>query len=76
VGTLMTANGGIKIAENGDADADAPADDMMAADMEMARRLQAQMDAQAYASGGGNRCAPRMRLPAARRPCASCMRPP
>ncbi|KAI8469978.1 MAG: hypothetical protein J3K34DRAFT_268835 [Monoraphidium minutum] len=55
VGTLMTAGGGIKISDGNDAAAPAaPANDAMAADEEMARRLQAQMDAQAY-SGGGNR---------------------
>jgi hypothetical protein len=56
VGTLMRADGGIKIAENGGEAAAKPADDAIAADEEMARRLQAQMDAQAYASSGGNRC--------------------
>ena len=57
VGTLMTAGGGIKIADGGAAagGAAAPGDDLMTADEEMARRLQAQMDAQAYTSGGGNR---------------------
>ena len=63
----MTAGGGIKIADAASAEgASAPADGLMVADEEMARRLQAQMDAQAYgASGGGNRCGP---LP----PCALC----
>jgi len=57
VGTLMQAGGGIKIADGGDSsNPAAPTDDLMTADEEMARRLQAQMDAQAYgAGGGGNR---------------------
>lgn len=57
VGTLMSADGGIKIADGAPADGceNAPADALMEADEEMARRLQAQMDAQAYAAA--NRCA-------------------
>jgi hypothetical protein len=65
VGTLMTAGGGIKIADGAAAadGASAPTDDLMTADEEMARRLQAQMDAQAYgaASGGNRRASPLLR---------------
>lgn len=58
VGTLMSAGGGIKIAEDGAAapSDDVPSDNLAAADEEMARRLQAQWDAQAYGGAGSNRC--------------------
>jgi hypothetical protein len=48
----MQANGGIKIADSNTTEPAAPVDDLTTADEEMARRLQAQMDAQAYASAG------------------------
>lgn len=55
VGT-MAAGGGIKIADGGADGAGADgADDALAADEEMARRLQAQMDAQAYAAANRGR---------------------